>query len=721
MPTISLKLGPLYSRLTEPADLQSLPIEKLPPDYVLRRHQALTWQAFNDPDVDVIFDTALTGDGKSLAGQLPMLTQNKLALLLYPTNEFITDQVGAVDRFIKAFGAKRKAATMYSQEITERMMETGFSRNEQIMSLIHGHDCVLSNPDLFHLMSSFNYGGSNQNKAEFVLRIPDDFQYFVFDEFHIFGQPQAISVLNILNYHKINSKRKHKYIFLSATPTKTFMKMLENSGFVVRKIDGDYSPVPAAGYTNQPIVQPVTLNIHSLTERGAYSWAENHLDELIDFYRTNPTAKGVFIVNSVATAKRLTQFYKQKLEETGIVKVGENTGLTNKEERKKAMEQAGLIIATSTVDVGVDFDINLLIFESYNAGTFVQRLGRLGRHFKPNWQEFRAYALLPDWIAEKFAARFPSDGSEINRLDFLAEVRGRDTATVGEDEIADRGPIFQPEQEFKHYASIWGGLQTAHIIASAESYQIGHQAETESARLLRQQYSRAYGCKDDNTKWIDKKVNQYKAKADTTNSKDKTDKLILEELNSFRGRSPLTCGIVDETDGFIKTYDLFFLLAYTDCRPITEAEFRNELAKRGLAEKFPQYQSRDLKLYLRLKNYLSEREDFKVRTIRNFKGKFNQVGAYNAFTITNSPNLARHQTDDVNEALSQLDLLILVSDQKPKEFKLHSGLGLLFPVYTLQDGTGTDRSLILGTDALLAYSRVFWRATKDDDCPALIF
>ncbi len=45
----------------------------------LLKHQVATYEAFNDPDVDVIFNTAMTGDGKSLAAYLTV----KASLLIF--------------------------------------------------------------------------------------------------------------------------------------------------------------------------------------------------------------------------------------------------------------------------------------------------------------------------------------------------------------------------------------------------------------------------------------------------------------------------------------------------------------------------------------------------------------------------------------------------------------------------------------------------------------
>ena len=714
MAELKLELGPIYSRLAIATDLKGLSVERLPPKYQdnLRYHQARLWQVYNDPNLDVIFDTALTGDGKSLAGQLPMLTQNQCVLLTYPTNELIKDQSRQVERYIQEFGIGRLIETMYGERITELMEINDITkRSTQIQTLFSKNDALLSNPDLFHLMSSYNYPGSDGDKRDYIYAIPQNFDYFIFDEFHIFGPPQVISILNILNYHRaIGTGRKLKYIFLSATPNRLFKKMLDNSGFRWQEIEGEYSATPAPGYTEKPIVQPVSLRLYPLNEKGAFAWAETHLAELVAFYQANPGAKGVFITNSVATAKRLTKFYQQELEQKYNIKVGENTGLTSREERDRVMGAEAavqLIIATSTVDVGVDFRINLLIFESANAGTFIQRLGRLGRH--EGWQEYRAYALLPDWLVGKFAARFGDTETVVPRLDFLAAVRGSDKLTTGTDATTEAGAIFQPDQEFQNYASKWGCLQTAAIIVKAESRIGGYNAKGDDAKNLRAQYNRQYGAKagqDRTAHWLARYRELWGDKDDTA----KKERKILEELTSFRGRSPLACGIYDETDGHFKSYDLFFLLANTEFVPMSESEF-----KRKAGDDFAKYQSRELKLYVRLRGYLEERENFTLYNSRSFKGKLNQVNVFDNFTIQDSRTLALLPDDAVNDRLAELSLVSLVVEDKPKDFKRRKGLNPLFPVYAVKDKNGLLRRVVFGMEALLAHTLVFYEKINSDD------
>ena len=58
----TIKILPVYSRRS-----QSDPIADIPTGLSLREHQVKTFEAIRDPDIDVIFNTAMTGDGKSLS------------------------------------------------------------------------------------------------------------------------------------------------------------------------------------------------------------------------------------------------------------------------------------------------------------------------------------------------------------------------------------------------------------------------------------------------------------------------------------------------------------------------------------------------------------------------------------------------------------------------------------------------------------------------------
>src|SRR6266851_7040554 len=60
--TLHLHIHPVYSELNRDLKIG---------DMQLLKHQVETLEAFHDPNIDVIFNTAMTGDGKSLAAYLP--------------------------------------------------------------------------------------------------------------------------------------------------------------------------------------------------------------------------------------------------------------------------------------------------------------------------------------------------------------------------------------------------------------------------------------------------------------------------------------------------------------------------------------------------------------------------------------------------------------------------------------------------------------------------
>ena len=89
----SIRTLPVYSKLANqiPLNLQM----RLPAGWRLSQHQVDTYAALTQPDgPDVVFNTAMTGDGKSLAGQLPSLVEGwkRPLFAMYPTNELIRDQ-----------------------------------------------------------------------------------------------------------------------------------------------------------------------------------------------------------------------------------------------------------------------------------------------------------------------------------------------------------------------------------------------------------------------------------------------------------------------------------------------------------------------------------------------------------------------------------------------------------------------------------------------------
>jgi CRISPR-associated endonuclease/helicase Cas3 len=180
-------------------------------------------------------------------------------------------------------------------------------------------------------------------------------------------------------------------------------------------------------------------------------------------------------------------------------------------------------------------------------------------------------------------------------------------------------------------------------------------------------------------------------------------------LQSFRGQSPLSCGVWD-TDGHLKTYDLFFLLANTEFEVIPAATFLQEVRNRRLEERDYRRQL----LYLRILKYVPERLQLILglqRDLGEDSNVIHHVTVLEDFFVREP----RHTwLDQVNRGLKDRRLTCILSDMGRKELKQRLNLGSMFPVYRLQDKTGNEYAVAFGQEALLLDSLLFFRKTKGD-------
>ncbi len=649
----------------------------------LLKHQVETLEAFRDPDVDVIFNTAMTGDGKSLAAYLPAFQEQRNVIAMYPTNELIRDQHHALPKYEQRLNIHLPHNdTMFGAKITQLMREhDAVERLEEIRKLIRHNPILLTNPDLVHLMMSLQYGWGHKRK-ELPYELGVQFDYLLCDEFHVFAIPQIIAVTNMLGYlatlYQHRPTEGKKFLFLSATPNALFDKLLERGGLRYKRVKGSYRSSEQDGY--RCILQPCELELHEIgQERRTEQWIEEHLDEIRDFFHTYPTSKGAILVNSVATARRLVALLKERLERPHGISIGENTGLTDPEERRRSFEKT-ILVGTSTVDIGVDFRINYLIFEAYGAGSFIQRFGRLGRH--EGYPVYRACALVPRFVLERFVQQFSAD-AEVERETFNKAVY----------------EVFPTEAEFKRYTQRWGVVQAAQVVAELKKLLDENTAFVDA---LVQRYEQFYGAGDVALPVMSKALKKYWRI-------EKRCPEILAELVSFRGQSPLSCGVWD-SDGHVQTYDLFFLLANTEFEVIDKQEFMQQVRAKQADEKEFERQL----LYIRVSKYIEERQSLILRVNLDLV----QQGIYihNVMVMEDITVLEPRATwlNEVNRALKRKKLVCIISRMKPAELKAGLHLGMLFQVVRLEDQVGSQYSIAFGQEALLLETELFFRESKGD-------
>ena len=694
---IKVSVKPVCSRKAK-----GIPINNSPEGLELRQHQVETYKAIHDPDINVIFNTAMTGDGKSLAAYLPAFTEGKSILSMYPTNELIRDQERQVQEYCQWFEQGISCDKMFAERLYELREELKDLRgqNAAIELLAQENPILLTNPDIFNLIANFHYlNPEYENPDLLVQHIIDSYDLFFFDEFHLYDVSQVISVLTTMLYFIEQGRGKFdqkKFVFLSATPNPLLLDCLDKVNLRYKIIEGCYQFDEPDSANWDRICAPFDLHFHA-TGRRTEEWVETHYQQIAEWFADNPNSRGAIIVNSVAAAKRITTFLKERNAAGDFpLNVGENTGLSSQEERRFALYESDLLVGTSTVDVGVDFKINFLVFEAIDAGSWIQRLGRLGRHseYKKSdgtvmkFDRFVAHSLLPKYVYERVEQIVTPD-SEIDKETLIDLMRSED-----EDKR-----VFSPINDFRNYRKSWGWLNSAHIINT-----LGHPRLRENYASQRERLTEIYSdifetdIEMRSTKW-------YFA------IKKKQPEIIDASVIQFRGETPFTCGMLDETDDEIKDYDLLWVLQNSEVEYMEKADFMQECQSRGI----PLRKFRYVDVYLRLREYRSERERFRLIQTRKIGEQFTednyrQLHVLKGFEIDgDSPEINR-----INRWLRIKPLLCLVRNERVSDLRRILRLPMMFSIFSLLDRDGNEFSVVFSKDALLLHSQPYIWAEEEN-------
>ncbi len=691
MPIHSIKLKPVYSR---PAPELPKGI-KLPEDWSsLSWHQVETFKALSDPNLDIIFNTAMTGDGKSLAAYLMAMTGLNSTLAMYPTNELARDQERQVQDYKKKFQPKYNPQIYRLTGATlENFVESNqlSSKQQGIINRVNNSEILLTNPDIFHYIHDFRYlrrnpqkPGKGDNADKVFRKLDEAYKLFVFDEFHIFSSPQIASILNALLLIK-HTSTKRKFLFLSATPSPLLRGFLERSGFSYTEINPIKQGAYAFALNEAPgwrsISQPITLSFPDDLQpnsQSSHDWITESSELIIlKFFLEHQNSKGVIILNSIASVYKLLAKLKPLFSQHNL-NVLPNTSLTGESERRRSIQEADLVIGTSTIDIGVDFKINFLIFEASDAGNFIQRFGRLGRH--QGFPAYQAYALVPNFlVARLFQGK--GDGcspaltheGEYDRIQFT-------------DKIRDSWSFVN---QFEEYPSRWGSVQSVcmhmelrqkHMSETYPDAQHGYRSDVEKALCvnLKQKYGQ-----------VSELLKQKQQK-------------IVDEARSFRGSSQLDCAVYDLTNSDepeherFKVYHLPGLLSNFVFELMDKKEFLQQAEDAGLSGK----RFEKALCYLRLQDFRDVRENWHFYYDRDdfkeIKG-LRRVQILKHLQITLPPNT-------ISDALSARGMVCFISDRDRAYLRTKLGLPMQFQAYGLSDRID-DRSppytIAFGQSALM--------------------
>ncbi|NET89782.1 MAG: type I-D CRISPR-associated helicase Cas3' [Kamptonema sp. SIO1D9] len=688
----------------------------------LSLHQVETYRKVSDSTLEakVIFNTAFTNDGKSLGAYLPAFLHKKYRILgLYPTIELVRDQKYQLENYhqLVKLNPHKRVDSLYGAELGRRVEQnkaTGRrgSRFSELRKAIGNRRIILTNPDIFHLITHLSYPNLTYSPDYLLYTLTQTPDLYFADEFHIFGEHQETALINsmLLLRHSREQSRPLRFLFTSATANANFVEQLKKSGFTVETVQGEYlskdrEDAPL-GY--RQISERIELHFEEVEQdSNSLDWLNLNLEKIAQILKDEKPRKGrgLVILNSMARVHRVVSQLKQKLEPEILVR--EVSGIVGDQERSKTREELEntpkpiLIVGTSAVDVGVDFEVHLLIFETTDLSTFLQRLGRLGR--RSGFSQYQAFVLIPSWmkwIWQKIQAEL-QENNLVDRHQFNTEIAAN---------------VFNSPPTFEQYRYYWGGLQAQGMLNALKGETVkgktrGKERKELKARTQKLRESvtndlcHIYGERFQN------KERQWFAIFQS----------VRDELLHFRGSSTLQAAVWDENQSRFYTYDLLRLLPHTEVEVISKKDFFTalETANRSTFE----FNERYLKIYLRLTRWLEIGEPFSLKLETDCLTRELEI-----CTLTELEGLflsGHPQQTALNQALEDLEFLsflVPVAKDPRSHWKIRNTLFLppTFGVHRLIDSQDKAYACAFNQDALLLES-LKWKIDRCTHSDPYIF
>ncbi|MEW5705806.1 MAG: type I-D CRISPR-associated helicase Cas3' [Actinomycetota bacterium] len=360
----------------------------------LYQHQCALLDAWEQMDAFIL--ATKTGSGKTAASTLPVICHNESAVFVYPTNALIADQERSILSLLEREGVSVRVLS--PSNVDEKfggedyhLIRIDAHRLEEFRVAMKLRDkgsallrliqpsrpkILLINPDLLYLIFSLKYGrASPELMAHFQA-----YRTVVFDEFHLYSGVELAHAFFLIHLVR-QFGGFSRVVLLSATPSPEALdllnKLLEDPLLLDSEAKASH---PSAGerIATFPLDFECTGSGSDEVE-AAFAHLQERRDELEAARQANSDegyVPAVVILNSVVSAIRLEDL----LVEAGWDrrKIGVVRGLMAKEERQIACPV--VIIGTSAIEVGIDFKADLLLFEAGDAASFLQRIGRVGRH-----------------------------------------------------------------------------------------------------------------------------------------------------------------------------------------------------------------------------------------------------------------------------------------------------------------------------------------------------
>jgi CRISPR-associated endonuclease/helicase Cas3 len=531
-------------------DLQGVALrqhdEPYPFDVSPFAHQVELRRLFREKDGFVAVNDSPTGGGKTSSWLAPVLEEQQDTVAVYPTNALVRDQYEDISRaveeqvdhdvsvlFVTADSLRKKRAeyeVVSKGDALDRWLVAESRQNDQIL--------LLTNPDILVMMRRNLYGE--------VVREYKDFEVAVVDEFHRANRKEQNTLRYLLD--ELYEADDHvaalsKIVFLSATPDEEQGRKFEAAMAapyhrVTRNDEAERRAfVDSLGDDWHAVMPPVTLTVRTAPTFGTTDvLLREDYEETLEFCRNGRT---VVMLDGIHEVQRVYDRLVEDLDE----QVERIDGFHGENVEKK-LTSFDVLVSNSAVEVGIDFDVEQILFAGHSRASFLQRLGRL----RNDDQQRIARCYVPRPVARRLD---DLDGSSLSRSEL---------DSVLEDAYDE------PRQPKTFDARYSAAEAFEHLDQRCRTATTEQTEEVKREALDRIQRHFSVGSETEFSL------------ADMERFADTLDWRILTSVQWYRGDS-IQALVYDATEDTLQTYDLFYLLRYGDVTFYSQDEFEETIPR----------------------------------------------------------------------------------------------------------------------------------------------
>lgn len=395
-------------------------------DFKAFEHQIESEKRIKSNESLFLFNHSPTGSGKTISWLKPALDEKMKVIAVYPTNALVIDQKKQVDRSIERFGYNSQ--DFHVQAITGELLveekklypdEIGLRKGQLLNRIIRkgrGRGLILlTNPDILTLALKDAYYEHNIREA---IRSVD---MIVVDEFHLASVKQS-DMLLFMMHEMSTDKRCHlkKFVFLSATPNQKIVERAKKAELNVVVFDDKSTPLSCS--EGRPVLPQLKLLVRSGAIYKTYELIKEDLDYFVDLCRrqlpNGNRAKTVFILDGIYEVDEIFNVLKDALYDQKFI-VERVDGLHSATEEK--LKNFDVLVSNSSVEVGIDFNVDRLVFSGYSKSKLLQRIGRLRN--KPENEICEAVCFVPNALYDHLKGLSAKAGSlKLTRKEFAEQL-----------------------------------------------------------------------------------------------------------------------------------------------------------------------------------------------------------------------------------------------------------------------------------------------------------